>query len=136
MKRMLLIGALVLPVLACTAPGERIALPPLPPGEVTPRSYGELVARARALADHIITVSFEERWEEARVAARELERTAEYLAKAMDVPARHKDTRATLSTDLGKLSRMLLEELKPALKDTKKIDVITAKIKGKVNEMS
>jgi hypothetical protein len=133
MKRMLLIGAVTLPVLACTVPADRAPLPPMLPDRVTPLPYAGLLQRARALVSRANDAFYVDNWGELEEAARGLEQTAQYLAKAEDVPTKHKDTLATLSADLGKLSKSLHDAA--TVKDVKKTTEVMARLSSKVREM-
>jgi hypothetical protein len=133
MKRMLLIGALTLPILACTAPGDRAALPPLLPDKVTPLPYSQLHQRALALVSRANDAFYLNNWGDLEEAARGLEQTAQYLARAEDVPAKHKDTLATLSADLGKLSKSLREAA--TVRDVKKTEELMSQLHRKVRAM-
>jgi hypothetical protein len=133
MKRMVLLGALTLPVLSCAVPPDRAPLPPLLPDKVTPLPYAGLLLRARALVSRANDAFYVDNWGDLDEAARGLEQTAHYLAKAEDVPAKHKDTLATLSSDLGKLAKSLSEAA--TVKDVKKSTDLIAKLSAKVREM-
>jgi hypothetical protein len=131
MKRCLLLcGTLVL--FACAAPGERVAVQPLPE-KVAPLPYADLLTRARAVATLATEAHYVDRWTELEDAALSLERIARHLPKADDVPAKHKDTLGEYSADLGKAA----EELRKAAltRDVKKTTVVVEKINRKVREM-
>jgi hypothetical protein len=133
MKRILLIGAALIPLLSCQVPGERTAMPRMLPDEVTPRPYAQLLERAKALVLKANDAFYVDNWSDLEEAARGLEQTAQYLAKAEDVPAKHKDTLKTTSADLGKLGRMLREAA--VAKNVKKSTDVLAKLQVKVREM-
>jgi hypothetical protein len=134
MKRNLLFGAVVLPLLlSCQVPGERVAMPPMLPEKVTPLPYAQLLQRAKALVAKANDAFYVDNWGELEDAARALEQTAQYLAKADDVPAKHKDTLAELSRDFGQLSKALREAA--MAKDVKKTTAVMAKLQVKVREM-
>ena len=132
MRKMLLLGALLASLPACQVP-ERAYLPPPLPDKVTPRPYAELLSRARAQATLATNAFYVNNFTDVEESARGLEQTAQYLGKAEDVPAKHKDTLATLSTDLGKLAKSLSEAA--AVKDVKKTTDIMGKLQVKVREM-
>src|SRR5215468_1114982 len=105
MKRTLLIGLVVLSSLSCQAPGERAAMPPMLPDKVTPLPYAQLLQRSRVLVSRANDAFYVDNWAGLEEAAQGLEQTAQYLTKAEDVPAKHKDTLKTTSADLGKLAK-------------------------------
>jgi len=133
MKRILLIGAALIPLLSCQVPGERSAMPRMLPDEVTPRPYAQLLERSRSLVAKANDAFYVDNWSDLEEAARGLEQTAQYLAKAEDVPAKHKDTLKTLSADLGKLARVLHEAA--TAKDVKRATDVMGKLQVKVREM-
>jgi hypothetical protein len=133
MKRILLIGALVLPTMSCQAPGERPSLPPMLPEKVTPRPYSELLERAKAQVSRAQDLFYVDNWTELEDAARGLEQTAQYLAKAEDVPAKHRDTLVRMSNDLGKLAQSLREGA--VARDVKKTRDVMTQLHGKVRDM-
>lgn len=135
MRRTLPIAAVMLALAACTAGPEtqRSALPPPLPDKVTSLPYGALLERARAQATKATEVSLLDDWAGLEEAARALEQTAKYLAKADDVPAKHKDTYVTTAGDLGKLADELRQAA--AAKDAKKATEALTKINTKVREM-
>lgn len=114
------------------APGERPLPPPLPE-KVTALPYAQLLQRARTQVSRANDAFYVDNFVELEDSARGLEQTANYLLKADDVPAKHKDTLATMSADLGKLSKELAEAA--AAKDTKKINVVMARLQSKVRDM-
>src|SRR5258708_29121482 len=101
MQRARLIGSLSLALVACQAPAERAPLPPLPE-KVTALPYAELLTRARLQVSQANDAFYVDRWAELIEAAKGLEQTARFLTKADDVPAKHKDTLAEASRELGK----------------------------------
>ena len=68
-----------------------------------------MLQRAPLQVSRTIDAYYVDGWGELEDAARGLEQTAQYLAKAEDVPTKHKDTLVTISGDLGKLSKSLLD---------------------------
>jgi hypothetical protein len=133
MRRILLIGAFLLPTLSCQAPGERPALPPMLPDKVSPRPYSELLERARAQVSRAQDQFYVDNWADLEESGRGLEQTAQYLAKAEDVPAKHRDTLAVLSADLGKQSKALREAA--VARDPEKAKKVMAQLHSKVREM-
>ena len=132
MRRLLLMG-LLLTTASCVMPEQRSALPPPLPDRVTALPYGQLLQRGRSQAARANEAFYVDNWGEVEEAARGLEQTAQYLIKAEDVPAKHKDTLATASADLGKLAQGLIEAAK--VKDSKKTNALMARINVKVREM-
>ncbi|HZT82804.1 MAG TPA: hypothetical protein VFA26_21415 [Gemmataceae bacterium] len=102
----------------CQLPADRMPLKPLPE-DAAPLPYAELLTRARA-QDAAATEAFDaNNWSDLEDAGRGLEQTARFLAKATDVPARHKDSLAVLAGDLGKAGARLREAAKA--KDPKRV---------------
>jgi hypothetical protein len=132
MRRLLLCG-LLLTAASCVVAEPRPALPPPLPDKVTSLPYGQLLTRARTLASRANEAFFVDNWTDVEEAARGLEQTAQYLSKAEDVPAKHKDTLASDSADLGKLAKALGESAR--LKDSKKTNTTMAQINAKVRSM-
>jgi hypothetical protein len=134
MKRMLCCAALLAALVSCqVAPESRTApLTPLPE-KVTAVPYGRLLERARTQTKQATEAFYVDNWSDLEDAARGLEQTAQYLVKAEDVPAKHKDTLATMSGDLGKLAKSLGEAAKK--KDVKETTDVLTKIQVAVREM-
>src|SRR5262245_31070693 len=132
MRRVLMLGALSLSVAACQATNERTPLPPLPE-KVSAVPYAELLTRARLQASQANEAFFVDRWTDLEEAARGLEQTARYLAKADDVPVKHRDTLAVASRDLGKDATALREAA--AARDEKRANVALTRIQSKVREL-
>ena len=108
MKRILLAASLLLPLCACQLPPERTPLPRLPENG-PPLPYAELLTRARAQATIATEAFYVNRWDDLEDAAKGLEQTARFLAKAEDVPAKQKDVLPVISGDLGKDAGKLRE---------------------------
>jgi hypothetical protein len=132
MPRALLIGSLSLALAACQAPAERAPLPPLPE-KVTPLPYAELLTRARAQASQANDAFYVDKWPELEEAARGLEQTARFLARADDVPAKHKDTLSESARELGKEAVRLREAA--AAKDVKRSTVAMTSINARVRDL-
>lgn len=130
--RRTLLGMLLLGVWACQMPPERANLPPLPP-KVTALPYAELLTRARAQASLANDAFYVDHWNELEDIAKGLEQTAQYLAKADDVPAKHKDTLPVAASDLGKNATDLREAA--VGKDVKKATEVLQKINLGVREL-
>jgi len=132
MRKIIGIGSLLLALSACATP-DRATLPPPLPDKVTALPYGQLLERARSQTARANEAFFIDNWQGVEEAARGLEQTAQYLAKAEDVPSKHKDTLVTQAGDLGKLAKALRESA--AVKDEKKINEVFPKLQVKVREM-
>ena len=131
MRKLWMLSSLLLALAACQA-GPDKPLTPLP-DKVTGLPYGRLLERSRVQASQANEASYSNNWTTLIEVAQGLEETARFLAKAEDVPAKHKDTLATASNDLGKLAASL--KLAAEAKDIKKTDSIMASIQAKVREM-
>jgi hypothetical protein len=133
-KTLVLLFSVTLCLASCQiGPEERRAeLMPLPE-KVTPRPYGQLLERARGQASRANDAFYRDNWNELEEHASGLETTAQFLAKADDVPAKHKDTFVTTSGDLGKLARQLKEAA--TSKSVDKVTDIMKSINLKVREM-
>jgi hypothetical protein len=110
MRRTWLFGCLLFCVPACVAP-ERAPLRPLP-DDGPPLPYAELLTRTRAQTMIATEAFYINRWPDVEDAARGLEQTAHYLAKAEDVPAKQKEQLKALSTGLSKDAEKLREAAK------------------------
>jgi len=132
MQRILMAGAFLLLVGSCQTPTDRGSWTPLP-DKVTPMPYGQLLQRARTQVSRANDAFYVDNWTDLEEAARELERVAQYLMKADDVPSKHKDTLNMMSGDLGKLARTLRDAA--TAKDIKKANDIMAKLHSKVRDM-
>src|SRR5262245_66546599 len=106
MKRVLLCAATLMALVSCqNGPESRTApLTPLPE-KVTPIPYGRLLERARTQTKQATEAFYVDNWSDLEDAERGLEQTAQYMVKAEDVPAKHKDTLATTRGELGKLEK-------------------------------
>jgi hypothetical protein len=134
MRRTFPIVAVLLGLAGCAAPEtQRAALPPPLPDKVTPLPYSTLLERSRAQVKKATEAFYVDNWTDLDEAARGLEQTAQYLAKAEDVPAKHKDTLVTASADLGKLAGSLRKAAGD--KDVKKTTDVLTKIQLQVREM-
>lgn len=107
MKRILL-SAMILMVLGCTVPAERVPLQPLPEnGQVLP--YAELLTRVRAQANAANDAFYLDRWADLEDMAKGIEQTARFMSKAKEVPAKNKDILAEVTSDLAKNAQKLKE---------------------------
>jgi hypothetical protein len=132
MKRLLVTAGLCLALGSCQMPAERRELPPLP-DKVISLPYAELLTRARSQATLANEAFYVNRWGELEDAAKGLEQTARYLAKADDVPVKHKDTLPEASADLAKLASQLREAA--VGKDVKKVTTALQRVHLKVREL-
>lgn len=133
MKRIFVVGSLLLTLASCQLPEERREpLVPLPE-KVTPQPYGRLLERARVQASKATDAFYRDNWPELEEYARGLEQTAQFLSRADDVPTKHRDTLATLSGDLGKLARQLKDA--STAKSVDKATEVMKSINLKVREM-
>lgn len=133
MRKLFLLGGLCLTLSACTVAEPRATLPPPLPEKVTAVPYNQLLTRARSQATRATEALFVDNFADVEEAARGLEQTAQYLVKAEDVPAKHKDTLATVSGDLGKLAKELRENA--SAKNAEKANAVLAKINARVRSM-
>ena len=131
MRKLGMLGSLLLTLAGCQAAPEK-ALTPLP-DKVTSMPYGRLLERARLQAGQAVDAHFIDNWAGLIEVAQGLEQTAQFMAKAEDVPVKHKDTLATVSSDLGKLAVSL--KVAAEAKDVKKTNTIMTSIQAKVREM-
>lgn len=131
MKRAL---CLVLVCLAagCVAPGERTPLKMLP-DDSPPLPYAELLTRARAQATAALDASYVDNWSELEDAAKGLEQTAKFLPKAIEVPAKQKDTVPVVAGDLGKEAVILHEAARA--KDVEKTTASLTRIQQTVRKL-
>jgi hypothetical protein len=110
MRRILLLGSLLLSVSACAAP-ERVSLQPLPENG-PPLPYAELLTRARIQATGATEAFYVNKWSEVEDAARGLDQTARYLPKSEDVPPPQKENLAVICTSMGTDATKLREAAK------------------------
>jgi hypothetical protein len=89
------------------------------PDDSAPLPFAELLTRARLQTDAAIDASYVDNWTEVEDAARGLEQTAKFLARATEVPAKQKDALPGIAADLGKEAGALREAARA--KDADKI---------------
>jgi hypothetical protein len=133
MRKVFILGGLLLTLASCQVAEPRASLPAPLPDNVTPVPYSQLLTRARTLATRATEALFVDNFADVEEAARGLEQTAKYLVKSEDVPAKHKDTLATMAGDLGKLAKDLRESA--SSKNAEKANEILGKINAKVRSM-
>jgi hypothetical protein len=106
--RLWMLAGCVLVLAGCQAPADRVPLQRLPDNG-PPVPYAELLTRARVQATSATESFYVNRWAEIEDAAKGLEQTARYLAKAEDVPANRKDLLPRASNDLAQEATKLRE---------------------------
>jgi hypothetical protein len=116
----------------CQLPGERMPMRLLPE-DGPPLPYAELLTRARLQATTATEAFYVNKWTDLEDTARSLAQTARFLAKATDVPAKHKDTLPVVSGDLSKEATALQEAAKA--QDVKKAGEILQRIHLKIREL-
>jgi hypothetical protein len=131
MKRSLCLVVICLAA-GCVAPGERTPLKMLP-DDTPPLPYAELLTRARAQANAAIDASYVDNWAELEDAARGLEQTAKFLPRAVEVPAKQKDTLPVIAGDLGKEAGTLRDAAKA--KDVEKTTGSLTRIQQTVRKL-
>jgi len=133
-KRVLLAGFLMLFLLpACAIVPEREPLRLLPEDR-GPMPYNDLSTRARLQATGAMEAYYVDRWSDVEDAARGLEQTARFLAKAQDVPAKQKDALPKLSENLAKEAVLLRDSAKE--KDAKKVHESLTRVQSMVRELT
>ncbi len=110
MRRILLLGSLLLSASACAVP-ERVPLQPLPENG-PPLPYAELLTRARIQATGATEAFYVNKWSEVEDAARGLEQTARFLPKSEDVPPTQKENLTAICTSMGTDATKLREAAK------------------------
>jgi hypothetical protein len=133
MLRTLGIGLLALVLISCQGGPDRSSPLPALPDKPAPRAYGELLERARLLANNANSAFYVDNWEQVQEAGRQLEQLALFLPRAEDAPAKQKVVLTTLSNELGKLARQLQEMA--GTKDVNKTNDVMRLIQLKVREM-
>src|SRR5262249_42474458 len=108
MNRVRVLSFLFLTLVGCQLPPERVPLKPLAE-DGPPQPYADLVSRARAQATAANEAFYINNWPDLEDAAKGLELTARVLGKAVDVPAKHKDSLPAEAGDLGKQAVKLRE---------------------------
>jgi len=132
MSRVLLPGLLFLACAGCQLPPEQVPLKPLPENG-PPESYADLIGRARVQATSANEAFYINQWSDLEEAAKGLAQTAQYLSKATQVPARHKDILPVEAGDLGKQAEQLREAAKS--QDVKLTTDILQRVNLKVREL-
>ena len=132
MSRVLLPGLLLLACSGCQLPPEQVPLKPLPENG-PPESYADLIGRARVQATSANEAFYINKWSDLEEAAKGLAQTAQYLSKATQVPARHKDILPVEAGDLGKQAEQLREAAKS--QDVKLTTDILQRVNLKVREL-
>jgi hypothetical protein len=95
-------------IAGCVVPAERVPLKPL--GEdAPPQPYVDLLNRARVQATAATESFYVNGWKDLEEFAKGLEQTARLLPKAMEVPARQKETLPDKAAELEKEAKNLRE---------------------------
>lgn len=116
----------------CALPPERPQLRPLPE-DSPPQSYSELLTRARGQASVANEAFYVNKWSDLEDAAKGLEQTARFLPKAIEIPAKRKDTIPIEAGDLGKDAVKLREAAKE--QDVKLTNETLQRINLRVREL-
>ena len=132
MMRALCLGLSLVLAAGCVATGERMPLRPLPE-DGPPLPYAELLTRARLQATAATDAFYVDRWTDLEDAARGLEQTARFLARATDVPPKQKDALPVTAGDLGKEAVSLREAARA--KEVQKANDSLQRIHLKVREL-
>jgi hypothetical protein len=119
-------------VTGCQGPAERVAIMPLPE-EGAPLAYADALQRARFQASAANEAFYVDKWAEVQEAAAALEKTARYLLKTTDVPAKLKESLPNRVEELTKLTAQLREAAKA--QDVKKANEALQQINLKVREL-
>jgi hypothetical protein len=105
MLRILLSGMLLL-MLGCAMPAERVPLRPLPEnGQVLP--YAELLTRVRAQASAANEAFYLDHWNDLEDMAKGMEQTSRFLSKAEEVPEKNRKILKEVTSDLSKNAQKL-----------------------------
>lgn len=126
------VAIICLTLTSCAAPPERLPVAPLPE-DGTPLSYADVVQRARVQAAAANEAFYVNKWSELEDAATGLEKTARYLPKATEVPAKFKDKVTDLSADLVKEAGNLRTAAQS--KSDKAANEVLQRVNLKVREM-
>jgi hypothetical protein len=124
-------AAVLLALPACQTPQDR--LPQELPEAVAPRPYAELLTRARTQAKVATEAFYVDRWGDLEDAAHGLDQTARYLAKAEEVPAKHKAALMSMSDELAKEAKNLKEAARK--KSVEDANAVLTRINLKVRSM-
>jgi hypothetical protein len=124
--------ALVVILSGCSLPPERAAVRPLAE-DSPPQTYADLLSRARVQATSATEAFYINEWMQLDELARNLEQTGRFLAKATEVPPKHKDRLKAESTALESEARRLQEAAKA--RDEAKTNEVMQKINLLVREL-
>lgn len=130
--RRLIVLTFVLMV-GCQAPPQTRPAVPIMPEDTAPQTFADLAARARQQAMTALEAYYVDHWAEVEDAARGLEQTARFLAKATAVPQDRK-------VDLGKRSETLADaarQLRDAARDhvSDRVNTILQQVNSQVREL-
>lgn len=130
MKRIILV-LLLAPAGSCQTP-EQLPIAPLPEnGQNIP--FGDILQRARVQAGAATEAFYLNHWADLETAAAGIDQAARLMARAIDVPARHKDRLADLSTELSKDAVQLRQAAKA--QDVELTNATLQRINLKVREL-
>ncbi|MFL5342614.1 MAG: hypothetical protein ACJ8F7_20975 [Gemmataceae bacterium] len=96
-------------------------------------SYRDTVAKARTLATSAVEAFYVDNWTDVEAAATNLEKTAQFLPKAIDVPAARQSTLDAQSQALQQDAQKLRESAHQA--DVKKTNEVLQRIHLQVREL-
>jgi hypothetical protein len=122
----------LLTLVGCQLPPEQVPLKPLPE-DGPAQAYADLLNRARVQAASANEAFYVNRWADLEDAAKGLEQTAAYLAKAADIPAKHKDSLPGEVSNLVKDTKLLREAAKT--QNVGQANEILQRINFKVREL-
>lgn len=131
MNRALCYGVLFL-ALSCQAPADRVPVRPLAE-DTPPLPYAELLTRARLQATAATEAFYVNQWADLEEASKGLAQTAQFLGKAVEVPASRKESLPTDSKELTDEANRLREAAKS--KDVKETNVVLQRIHLKVRQL-
>ena len=132
MNRALVTAIFLLGFTGCQLPPEQAALKPVP-DDALPKTYADLLTRARAQAEAANGAFYLNRWSTLEDAARGLGQTAERLAKATDAPLKHRVKLTVEAGDLGLESAALLKAAQA--QNEKQANEVMQRINLKVREL-
>jgi len=119
-------------VAGCRLPPER--LPPKPlPENMAPLPYAELLTRARLQASAATEAFYISRWSDLEDAAKGLEQTARFMDKAVEVPAKRRETLAADSAELKQVALKLVDAAKA--QDVKQSNELLQRVNLRVREL-
>ena len=133
MRCLLCTFAILLPVLGCALPPEKIPLQPLPEAKDEGVEYAEIVLRARQQTMSATEAFYLNQWTDLDDAGRYLDQSARLLLMATAVPTKQKDKLDANAAELQKDAAALREAAKA--KDAKRSSEALQRLHLKVREM-